>query len=141
MKKNITDLDYVKLLNSSSAPEFTATSFEYDKEEISHLNYNEKGLIPAIVQDRTTGHVLMMAWMNEEALTKTLETGRTWFFSRSRNEYWQKGETSGDRQYVRGVFYDCDEDVILVVADQEGSGACHTGSWSCFYRELSNKIF
>jgi phosphoribosyl-AMP cyclohydrolase len=79
----------------------------------------------------------MMAWMDRTALEKTLDTGRSWFYSRSRNEYWQKGETSGDRQYVNGVFFDCDQDVLLVVVDQEGKGACHTGNWTCFYRELS----
>ena len=72
--------------------------------------------------------------MNEEALRRTLETGRTWFWSRSRQEYWCKGETSGDRQYVREAYYDCDMDVLLFVVEQEGRGACHTGERSCFFR-------
>jgi len=79
---------------------------------------------------------LMLAWMNELSLRKTLETGRTWFWSRSRQEYWCKGETSGDRQWVRRVSYDCDGDTLLIVVDQEGAGACHTGERSCFYREF-----
>ncbi len=76
----------------------------------------------------------MFAWMNAESLAKTLETGRTWFWSRSRQEYWCKGETSGDRQYVRSVRYDCDGDCLLVTVDQEGAGACHTGARTCFFR-------
>jgi phosphoribosyl-AMP cyclohydrolase len=80
----------------------------------------------------------MFAWMNAESLVKTLETGRTWFWSRSRQEYWCKGETSGDRQYVRSVRYDCDGDCLLVAVDQEGAGACHTGSRTCFYRAFGD---
>ena len=76
----------------------------------------------------------MFAWMNRDALRRTLETGRTWFWSRSRQEYWCKGETSGDRQYVREARYDCDIDVLLFVVEQEGRGACHTGEHSCFFR-------
>ena len=78
--------------------------------------------------------VLMFAWMNRESLRRTLETGRTWFWSRSRREFWCKGETSGDRQYVRAGYYDCDMDVLLFVVEQEGRGACHTGEHSCFFR-------
>ncbi|MBI4743724.1 MAG: phosphoribosyl-AMP cyclohydrolase [Actinobacteria bacterium] len=92
-------------------------------------------LIPAIVQDENTKEVLMLAYMNEESLKKTLETGRSWFWSRSRQELWCKGETSGNRQFVKKVFYDCDEDTILLIVDQIGV-ACHTGNRSCFYREL-----
>jgi phosphoribosyl-AMP cyclohydrolase/phosphoribosyl-ATP pyrophosphohydrolase/phosphoribosyl-AMP cyclohydrolase len=77
-----------------------------------------------------------MAWMNEDALRRTLETGRTWFWSRSRQEYWCKGETSGDRQYVRRAAYDCDGDTLLFVVEQEGRGACHTGERSCFFRDF-----
>lgn len=137
MSDDIENIEYIRLLNEGSERLFAARAFNYDSEMISELNFNKDGLIPAIVQDRVTRHVLMMAWMDRTALEKTLDTGRSWFYSRSRNEYWQKGETSGDRQYVNGVFFDCDQDVLLVVVDQEGKGACHTGNWTCFYRELS----
>ncbi len=79
----------------------------------------------------------MVAYLNAEALRRTLETGRTWFFSRSRQELWCKGETSGDRQWVRALAYDCDGDALLVSVDQEGRGACHTGERTCFYRPLA----
>jgi phosphoribosyl-AMP cyclohydrolase len=86
------------------------------------------------VQEQSTGAVLMLAWMNDEALRRTLSTGRTWFWSRSRQELWCKGETSGDRQWVREAYYDCDGDTLLVVVEQEGVGACHTGARTCFFR-------
>lgn len=105
-------------------------------EQLAAVTYNADGLVPAIVQEEGTGQVLMMAWMNEESLTRTLETGRTWFWSRSRQEYWCKGETSGDRQFVREAYYDCDGDTLLFVVEQEGRGACHTGERSCFYRSF-----
>ena len=95
-----------------------------------------EGLVPAIVQDATDGTVLTVAYMDPEALRRTLETGRSWFYSRSRQEYWQKGETSGDRQYVREVRMDCDGDALVVLVDQHGKGACHTGERSCFYRTI-----
>ena len=85
-----------------------------------------------------SGQVLMVAWMNRDALERTLETGRTWFWSRSRQEYWCKGETSGDRQFVREAFYDCDMDTLLFVVEQEGRGACHTGERSCFFRAFGS---
>jgi phosphoribosyl-AMP cyclohydrolase len=94
--------------------------------------------VPAIVQEAGTNHVLMFAWMNRDALQRTLETGRTWFWSRSRQEFWCKGETSGDRQYVRAAYYDCDMDVLLLVVEQEGRGACHTGEHSCFFRAFGS---
>ena len=94
------------------------------------------GLVPAIVQDATDGTVLTLAYMDEEALRRTLTSGRSWFYSRSRAEYWQKGETSGDRQYVREVRMDCDGDALVVLVDQHGRGACHTGERSCFYRTI-----
>ena len=100
------------------------------------LKYDEKGLIPAIIQENKTGDVLMMAYMNEESLKKTLETGTTWFWSRSRQEYWNKGATSGNIQKVQKIYYDCDADTLLIMVDQQGSGACHTGTWSCFTNEL-----
>lgn len=105
-------------------------------ESVSVVSFASDGLVPAIVQDATDGTVLMLAYMNSEALKRTLETGRTWFWSRSRRDYWCKGETSGNRQFVREVRYDCDADTILLVVDQEGDGACHTGERSCFFRTL-----
>ncbi len=103
-------------------------------EQLGEVTFNADGLVPAIVQEEGTGKVLMMAWMNRESLEQTLETGRTWFWSRSRQEYWCKGETSGDRQFVREAYYDCDGDTLLFVVEQEGKGACHTGNYSCFFR-------
>jgi phosphoribosyl-AMP cyclohydrolase len=94
------------------------------------------GLVPAIVQDATDGTVLTLAYMDAEALRRTLASGRSWFYSRSRQEYWQKGETSGDRQYVREVRMDCDGDALVVLVDQHGRGACHTGERSCFFRTV-----
>ncbi len=99
--------------------------------------YSRDGLVPAIVQDYDTGTVLMLAWMDNEALRRTLATGRTWFWSRSRQEYWCKGETSGDRQYVREASYDCDGDTLLIKVIQEGRGACHTGERSCFFTSFA----
>ena len=105
-------------------------------EQLELVTFNADGLVPAIVQEEGTGRILMMAWMNDESLRQTLETGRTWFWSRSRQEYWCKGETSGDRQYVREAYYDCDGDTLLFVVEQEGKGACHTGEYSCFFRRF-----
>ena len=111
-----------------------ATPIAATAAQLAQVSYNSDGLVPAIVQEHDTGRVLMMAWMNDTSLRKTLETGRTWFWSRSRQEYWCKGETSGDRQWVREAYYDCDGDALLLVVEQEGKGACHTGERSCFYR-------
>ena len=99
------------------------------------LRFDECGLIPAIVQQKGTGEVLMMAWMNEESLSLTFKTGTTWFWSRSRQELWNKGATSGNMQQVKQVLVDCDKDCLLVMVDSPGP-ACHTGNRSCFYREL-----
>jgi phosphoribosyl-AMP cyclohydrolase/phosphoribosyl-ATP pyrophosphohydrolase/phosphoribosyl-AMP cyclohydrolase len=115
-----------------------ATPITVSDDALAQVTYNGDGLVPAIVQEHGTGRVLMMAWMNEDSLRKTLETGRTWFWSRSRQEYWCKGETSGDRQYVREAYYDCDGDTLLFVVEQEGKGACHTGEFSCFFRSFSD---
>lgn len=101
------------------------------------LKFDEKGLIPTIVQDTQTRQVLMMAWMNAESLQKTIESGETWFWSRSRQELWHKGGTSGNTQKVSEVRYDCDADVLLVLVEPAGP-ACHTGEISCFYRKLEN---
>ena len=111
-----------------------ATPIAASDEQLADIRYNADGLVPAIVQEHGTGAVLMLGWMNRESLQRTLSTGRTWFWSRSRQEYWCKGETSGDRQWVREMFYDCDGDTLLVRVEQEGRGACHTGAPSCFYR-------
>jgi phosphoribosyl-AMP cyclohydrolase len=101
------------------------------------ISFGADGLVAAIVQEEATGQVLMLAWMDAEALRRTLASRRTWFWSRSRQEYWCKGETSGDRQHVREIRYDCDGDALLVLVEQEGRGACHTGERSCFFRVLS----
>ncbi len=103
---------------------------------LADISFGADGLVAAIVQEQETHEVLMLAWMDDEALRRTLDTGRTWFWSRSRQEYWCKGETSGNRQHVREVRYDCDGDVVLVSVRQEGSGACHTGARTCFLRVL-----
>ena len=105
-----------------------------DAQLASSLKFDANGLIPAIVQDASTHEVLMMAWMNKEALEKTLQTGKTHFFSRSRNKLWLKGESSGHVQHVRSIAVDCDADVLLVKVAQVGA-ACHDGYYSCFYRE------
>lgn len=99
------------------------------------ITYDENGLIPAIVQDETTGKVLMLAYMNEEALGKTLETKETWFYSRSRQELWHKGATSGNTQVVKSVTLDCDGDALLVTVAPAGP-ACHTGEVTCFFDPL-----
>ncbi len=96
-----------------------------------NVKFDEKGLVPAIIQDAATKEVLTLAYMNEESLEKTLETGETWFFSRSRQELWHKGETSGNTQIVVSINYDCDQDAILVQVNPKGP-ACHTGAVSCF---------
>ena len=103
-------------------------------EQLATVTYNADGLVPAIAQDVDTKEVLMMAWMNAESLERTLAEGRMVYWSRSRQELWRKGDTSGDRQWVREAFYDCDGDTLLFLVEQEGAGACHTGARSCFYR-------
>lgn len=103
---------------------------------LSGIRYDERGLVPVVVQEDGTGAVLMLAYANEEALNRTLTTGRVWFWSRSRGELWQKGETSGSHLLVRSVRYDCDGDAVLVTAEATGP-ACHTGQHSCFYRPLT----
>ncbi len=101
-----------------------------------NLKYDDKGLIPAVIQDWKTGEVLMVAYMNDASLRKTVETKLTWFWSRSRQKFWQKGETSGNIQRVKEIFYDCDLDTLLIKVEQTGP-ACHTGQRSCFYRSFS----
>ena len=99
------------------------------------LKFDEKGLIPAIIQDAENGEVLMLGYMNEESLKKTLDTGQVWFFSRSREELWHKGETSGSSLNVRAIFKDCDEDALLLQVEAAGP-VCHTGNRTCFFRGL-----
>ena len=111
-----------------------ATPIDVTDEQLALVQFDDAGLVPAIVQEAGTGAVLMMAWMTAETLRMSLEEGRTVFWSRSRQEIWRKGDTSGDRQFVRQAFYDCDGDVLLFVVEQEGKGACHTGERSCFHR-------
>ncbi|MEW6408633.1 MAG: phosphoribosyl-AMP cyclohydrolase [Nitrospirota bacterium] len=103
---------------------------------IEQLKYDERGLIPAIIQDYENNEVLMMAYMNREAIEKTLETGLCHYWSRSRQKLWMKGETSGNVQKLKEIFYDCDEDTLLIKVEQVGSGACHTGERTCFYRRI-----
>ena len=115
-----------------------ATPIRATDEELASVKYDANGLVTAVVQEQGTKDVLMVGWMDREALRRTLDTGRMWFWSRSRQEYWCKGETSGDRQYVRDARYDCDMDVLLFVVEQEGRGACHTGERSCFFRAFGS---
>ena len=103
---------------------------------LNELKFGSDGLIPAIIQDAQSGRVLMMAWMNRASLEKTLETGKTHFWSRSRQKFWMKGESSGHTQAVKEVAFDCDGDTLLIQVIQEGA-ACHEGFRSCFYRAVS----
>ena len=106
---------------------------------LDKIRYNEQGLVPAIAQDYLDGTVLMMAWMNRDSLAKTLETGETWYWSRSRQELWHKGATSGHFQKVRGIRYDCDSDALLITIEQIGDIACHKGERSCFHQVAESK--
>jgi phosphoribosyl-AMP cyclohydrolase/phosphoribosyl-ATP pyrophosphohydrolase/phosphoribosyl-AMP cyclohydrolase len=112
----------------------TATPITPTDDQLAQVRYDGDGLVPAIVQEHGSGDVLMMAWMNEAALRATLGEGRMVYWSRSRRELWRKGDTSGDRQWLRAAYYDCDGDTLLFVVEQEGRGACHTGDHSCFHR-------
>ena len=105
---------------------------------INNIKFNEKGLIPAIAQDADTGEMLMLGYMNEEALRRTLSTGSVWFYSRSRKCLWNKGETSGNRIKVHSVWIDCDSDTILVKGEPAGP-VCHTGNKTCFFQQLTEK--
>lgn len=105
------------------------------------IQFNVDGLVPAIVQEATTKKVLMLAYMNKESLEKTLETGLTWFYSRSRKKLWQKGESSGHVQRVKSIWTDCDQDAIHVEVDQEGGVACHTGAETCFHHHVRGGLF
>jgi phosphoribosyl-AMP cyclohydrolase len=111
-----------------------ATPIMASDSDLAAVKWDTKGLAPAIIQEAGTGDVLMLGWMNAESLRRTLSEGRTVFWSRSRGEFWRKGDTSGDCQWVREAYYDCDGDALLFVVEQEGRGACHTGEHSCFFR-------
>ncbi len=102
---------------------------------IKNLKYNENGLIPVIIQDYLTGQILMLAYMNRESIALTLKDKTTWFWSRSRKELWNKGASSGNKQFIKEIFLDCDEDAILIKVEQKGN-ACHTGNKTCFYRKV-----
>lgn len=113
-------------------------SFQATPEQLASVKFNDEGLVAAIVQDVRDNAVLMMAWMNAETLALSLSEGRTVFWSRSRREIWRKGDTSGDRQFIREASYDCDGDTLLFRVEQEGKGACHTGARSCFFRAFGS---
>jgi phosphoribosyl-AMP cyclohydrolase len=107
--------------------------------KLPDLKYDSNGLIPAIIQDAVDNEVLMMAYMNAESLERTVSTGFTHFWSRSRSKMWKKGETSGHVQEVKSILYDCDRDTLLIKVIQQGPGACHTGHRSCFYTDIRGK--
>jgi len=104
---------------------------------LEKLKYNDDGLIPAIIQEEVTGRVLMMAWMNESSLKTTIEVGKTHFWSRSRQKYWMKGESSGHTQQVKNIAFDCDGDTLLIQVSQV-EAACHEGYQSCFFRTIND---
>ncbi len=120
----------------ASTADIEGRVIEPTAEQLAAVTYDANGLVPAIVQDIETGAVLMMAWMNAETLQLSLAEGRTVFWSRSRSEVWRKGDTSGDRQWIQQASYDCDADTLLFRVRQEGAGACHTGEYSCFFRDF-----
>ena len=105
-------------------------------DNLKDIKFDANGLVPTIVQEADTGEVMMMAYMNADSIQMTLESGYTHFWSRSRQEFWKKGETSGSTQEVKELLYDCDGDTLLVRVKQNGSGACHTGERTCFFRTL-----
>ncbi len=102
------------------------------------INWSANGLIPAIAQDKNSGKILMVAWMNREALKRTVESGEAVYWSRSRKKLWHKGEESGHTQKIDAIHLDCDEDILLLSVEQKGGIACHTGRQSCFFRQLKN---
>jgi phosphoribosyl-AMP cyclohydrolase len=114
------------------------TTIQPTPEQLAAVKYNADGLVPVIAQDITNGDVLMMAWMNAESLSMTFAEGRMVYWSRSRRELWRKGDTSGDRQFVREAYYDCDADTLLFKVEQEGNGACHTGARTCFFEAFGS---
>ena len=124
----------VKTEGNESHVEFEGRVIVASDSELAAVKYNSDGLVPAIAQCIETGDILMMAWMNAESLAMTFAEGRMVYWSRSRSELWRKGDTSGDRQFVREAYYDCDGDTLLFKVLQEGKGACHTGERTCFFR-------
>src|SRR5215475_12595421 len=116
----------------------TGVRIDATPDQLAEIHFDAKGLIPAIAQDVITNDVLMVAWMNLETLKLTLAEGRMVYWSRSRQEVWRKGDTSGDHQDVREAFYDCDADVLLFKVHQHGKGACHTGNRTCFFRRFGD---
>lgn len=123
----------------TEAPSPTASTTASEAASIADVRFDAAGLVPAILQDDTSGEVLTLAWMNADTLAETLETGRTVLWSRSRQERWRKGDTSGDIQLVRSVWLDCDGDALVVRVEQRGKGACHTGARSCFFRTMPSR--
>lgn len=111
----------------------TGVPIDATPDQFAAVAFNTDGLVTAIAQDVHTKDVLMLAWMNAESLRMTLDEGRMVYWSRSRQELWRKGDTSGDRQFVREAYYDCDGDALLFLVEQEGAGACHTGERTCFH--------
>jgi len=116
----------------------SGTVIDVSPEQLAGIRFNHDGLVPAIAQDVATKEVLMMAWMNAESLERTFAEGRMVYWSRSRQELWRKGDTSGDRQWVREAYYDCDGDTLLFLVEQEGAGACHTGARTCFFSRFGS---
>lgn len=108
---------------------------------LGKVNWTQDGLVPAIAQETGSNKVLMLAWMNRDALKRTVETGEAVYWSRSRRKLWRKGETSGNIQKVREIRLDCDEDAILLIIEQVGGIACHTGRHSCFFQKLENEVW
>lgn len=119
----------------------TRNRLDSDRLWIEQLRFDDRGLIPAIAQDYRDGAVLMMAWMNRESLERTLDTGEAHYWSRSRQELWHKGATSGHLQKVKSLSYDCDGDTILLTIEQVGDVACHTGARSCFFTTVPPQAF
>jgi phosphoribosyl-AMP cyclohydrolase len=116
----------------------TGTRIDATPDQLDAVAFNADGLVPVITQDIENHEILMMAWMNAESLRMTFDEGRMVYWSRSRQELWRKGDTSGDRQFVREAYYDCDGDTLLFKVEQEGAGACHTGERTCFFRQFGS---
>ena len=116
----------------------TGVRIEATPDQLAAVAFNADGLVPVITQDAASRDILMMAWMNAESLRMTFAEGRMVYWSRSRRELWRKGDTSGDRQFVREAYYDCDGDTLLFKVTQHGNGACHTGARTCFFRRLGS---